>query len=198
MTKSSPQLERVIAELSRLPGIGRRSASRIAFHLIAEKEQNVESLLNSIRSMKETIGFCRECGGISEEEICSICRDDTRNRHLICVVETPREVISIETAADYTGLYHVLDGVVSPLDGIGPDDLRMDSLVERVEKEKVEEIILALNPSVEGDATGLYIRRIIPESVRITRIARGLPVGADLEYTDAATLSRSIEARTDL
>jgi recombination protein RecR len=199
MKTPSAYLDSLIEELSTLPGIGRKSASRLAFHMLETRSERIESLVAAMRDVRDRVRFCSLCGGISDAEVCSICSDENRDRTLICVVEHPRDVISIEGTGQYRGLFHVTGGLIAPLDGIGPEDLRLDELRERHQREDISEIILALSPTIEGDATALYILRALEGTgIRITRIAHGLPVGADLEYADAATIARSLEGRREV
>ncbi len=196
MIKPSAYLERVTKELAGLPGIGSRSASRIAFHLLRMNGGELDSLIGSIRDLKENIFTCSICGGISDSDVCTICSDTARDRGLLCVVEEARDLLSIEATGGFDGLYHVLSGLISPLDGVGPDELNIDSLIRRCGEDGFREVILALNPTIEGDATVLYLAGIIaPMGVELTRIAHGLPVGADLEYVDSATITKSIQGR---
>jgi recombination protein RecR len=199
MKNPSKYLDELIDELSGLPGIGRKSASRLAFHILNMEEENARRLVRSIIELKENIVTCGICGGISDSDTCSICIDDKRERETVCVVENARDVLTIESTGEYRGLYHVLGGILSPLDGIGPEDLNIRSLLERCSGDIIREVILALNPTVEGDATSLYISDILKSTgVLVTRIAHGLPVGADLEYTDSATIIKSINGRVKI
>jgi len=192
-------LEALIRELSRLPGIGPKSASRLAFHLIKADPEESAALARAIVECKSAITACTSCGAIAEGGLCPVCADPSRDRSQICVVENPRDVLTVERTGEFRGLYHVLGGVISPLDGIGPEELSISPLVERCERESVRELIVATNPTVEGDATGLYIARLFkPLGIRVMRIAHGLPVGADLEYADSMTVARSIAGRVEL
>ena len=196
MAGPSLYLERVTREFSKLPGIGGKSASRIAFHLLKMGRGEIDSFIRSITDLKENIRFCVICGGISDSETCSICSDAGRHRDIICVVEGARDILTIEAAGGYNGLYHVLSGLISPLDGVGPDDLNINSLMKRCGAGGLSEVILALSPTIEGDATVLYLASLIsPLGVNVTRIAHGLPVGSDLEYVDSATITKSLEGR---
>lgn len=196
MTTPSVYLDRVTKELSKLPGIGHKSASRIAFHLLKMGKPDVENIAASLIDLKNNIRACAECGGISDTEICSLCSDTGRERDVLCVVEGARDVLNIEASGEFKGRYHVLSGLISPLDGIGPEDLNISTLVKKCAAGGFEEIIMALSPTIEGDATTLYVASLIsPFGIKVTRIAHGLPVGCDLEYVDCATIAKSIEGR---
>lgn len=193
---SSKLLQDVVEEFSSLPGIGRKSALRFALHLLRQPSENVERLSRAVSEFRKNIRYCSRCNMISDSGICPICSSSARNRSVICVVESIRDVMSIENTAMYNGLYHVLGGIISPIDGIGPSDLPIESLLERVRTEGVEEVILALSTSMEGETTSFYLyRKLAPLGVKITGIARGVAFGDDLEYTDELTLGRSIENR---
>jgi recombination protein RecR len=197
--KSSAYLDSLVRKFAKLPGIGPKSASRIAFHILGMPREDVEGLARAMVDLKQNIFTCSSCGGISDGEVCSICLDRGRDRGLICAVEDAKDAITIEGTGEYRGLYHITAGLISPLDGIGPDDLNIRPLLEKCRDGAVREVILALNPSVEGDATALYVARLLhPLGVVVTRIARGLPVGADLEFADIATIVRSIEGRVKI
>ena len=186
---------RLIDRFSRFPGIGKKTAQRMAFHILKDSKKNAQSLADAVQDVKSSISGCSICGGITEDDPCIICSDSKRNKSLICVVEVPSDIFAFERTSGFNGVYHVLNGVLSPLDGIGPDDLTIDSLVARVKPD--DEIVLALNPSIEGDTTCLYISKLLSEkNIKISRLARGLPVGSELEYTDDATLMRAMEGRT--
>ena len=186
---------RLIDRFSRFPGIGKKTAQRMAFHILKDSKKNAQSLADAVQDVKSSISGCSICGGITEDDPCIICSDPKRNNSLICVVEVPSDIFAFERTSGFNGVYHVLGGVLSPLDGIGPDDLTIDSLVARVKPD--DEIVLALNPSIEGDTTCLYISKLLSEkNIKISRLARGLPVGSELEYTDDATLMRAMEGRT--
>lgn len=190
---------RLVDEFSRLPGIGPKTASRLTYYLLRAPVEQVKALGEAIVELRERTRFCSRCFNIAEADLCAVCADERREQNTICVVEEPLDVLAIERTGEYRGLYHVLHGAVSPVDGIGPDDLRIRELVERVRKEPITEVILAMNPSLEGDATAMYIQRqLLTLSVRVTRLARGLPVGGDLEYADAITLARALEGRRDM
>ena len=194
----SPLVDNLIAQLSRLPGIGNRTAQRLAFHLLRVSETEAVALADAIREVKERIGFCRECGNLTEEELCVICRDARRDRTVICVVEQPADVLSMERTHEFRGLYHVLGGALSPLDGVEPAHLRIDELVGRVERNGVEEVVLATNPNMTGEATAAYLADRLRARVRVTRLASGLPVGGDLEYADEVTLGRALSGRREV
>lgn len=190
---NSGLLDNAVAELSKLPGIGSKTALRLALHLLRQDKNVAEDLGNSIIRMRENITYCKHCHNISEKEVCPICSDSRRNRTIVCVVENVKDVITIESTREHHGLYHVLGGLISPLEGIGPSDLEIDSLVKRVEEDEISEVILALSPTMEGDTTNFYIyRRLSHLPVKITMLARGLSIGNELEYTDELTLGRSI------
>ena len=186
---------RLIDRFSRFPGIGKKTAQRMAFHILKDSKKNAQSLADAVQDVKSIISGCSICGGITEDDPCIICSDPKRNKSLICVVEVPSDIFAFERTSGFNGVYHVLNGVLSPLDGIGPDELTIDSLVARVKPD--DEIVLALNPSIEGDTTCLYISKLLSEkNIKISLLARGLPVGSELEYTDDATLMRAMEGRT--
>jgi recombination protein RecR len=192
-------LARLIQEVKRLPGIGQKSAQRIAFHILRAPREDVERLAAALLDVKDKLGLCAECNNISDAELCPFCRDPHRDRRKICVVEEPHNILPVETTRIYDGLYHVLHGSISPLRGIGPEQLRIKELLGRLEKGEVEEIILATNPTVEGEATAVYLARLLkPLGVRVTRIAMGIPVGSDLEYADEVTMSKSLENRREI
>jgi recombination protein RecR len=194
----SPVIDNLIAQLTRLPGVGTRTAQRLAFHLLRVPREEALALAEAIREAKERIGFCRECGNLTEEEVCGICRDERRDRAVICVVEQPADLLSVERTREYRGVYHVLGGALSPLDGVEPDDLRIDALVARVERNGVEEVVLATNPTMTGEATAAFIADRLRGRTRVTRLASGLPVGSDLEYADEVTLGRALAGRRDM
>lgn len=190
---NSPLLDHAVAEFSKLPGIGRKTALRLALHLLRQDAVATESLAEALTNMRRNIRYCSVCHNISEEEVCEICSDTRRKRTQVCVVENVKDVLSVEASREFSGLYHVLGGVISPLDGVSPSDLEIDSLIERVQTGEVEEVILALSPTIEGDTTNFYIfRKLSDTNVKITVLARGLSVGNELEYTDELTLGRSI------
>lgn len=199
MVGGSERIERLIQELTKWPTIGRRTAQRLALYLLKAPEEEVRSLVNAIVEMKDKVGFCSQCGAISEGEICSVCSDPRRDRSVICVVEEPGNVLGIEKTGEYKGLYHVLHGRLSPLDGVGPEDLSVDKLAERIEELGVDEVLIATNPTVEGEATCNYIAGVVkPLGVRVTTIARGVPMGSDLDFADEMTLARAIQGRGEL
>ena len=197
MENPSQYLDILIRELAKLPGIGTKSASRLAFHILKEPSSEVERLIGAMVSLKENIQTCTVCGGIADNEVCSICADTERDEYSLCVVENAKDMLTIEATGEFQGRYHVLMGILSPLDGVGPEDLNIAPLIERCGRESVSEIILALNPTVEGDATCLYLAKILkPSGITVTRIAHGLPVGSDLEFVDTATIVKSFEGRS--
>ena len=199
-------LERLIRALCRLPGIGEKTAARLAFHLLKETREEISELAESIGRLRRDMGLCRVCFGLSEMDAhsgegaeCKVCRDPRRERDKICVVEEPADMIAVEKSQEYRGLYHVLHGRISPLDGVGPESLRIKELLGRLEGGGVREVIVATNPTVEGEATALYLSKVIkPLEVKVTRIARGLPMGGDIEYTDVVTLGKAIEGRREI
>jgi len=192
-------LARLIQEVKRLPGIGQKSAQRIAFHVLRTQREDVDRLITALLDVKEKLGLCAICNTISDAETCLYCRDPHRDRHKICVVEEPHNIIPIETTRTFEGLYHVLHGSISPLRGIGPEQLRIKELLVRLQEAGVEEIILATNPTVEGEATAVYLARLLkPLGIKVTRIAMGIPVGSDLEYADEVTMSKSLENRREM
>ena len=186
----------LIDELGRLPGVGPKSAQRIAFHLLAADPADVRRLVHVLTEVKDKVRFCRTCGNVAEEEECRICRDPRRDRTAICVVEEPKDVVAVEKTREFRGRYHVLGGAISPIEGIGPDDLRVRELMTRLADGEVTELILATDPNLEGEATATYLARLVkPMGLRVTRLASGLPVGGDLEYADEVTLGRAFEGR---
>jgi len=194
-----PPMARLIEALVKLPGIGPKTASRLAFYLLRAPEEEVLALAEALRNLKQQTRLCEICFHITDESPCTICRDERRDHGLICVVEEPLDVLAIERTGEYTGVYHVLHGVISPMDGVGPEDLRIRELVERVRREAPREVILATNPSLEGENTAVYIHRLLaPLGVRVTRLARGLPVGGDLDYADEITLVRALQGRQEM
>jgi recombination protein RecR len=191
-------INRLVAELSKLPGIGQRTAQRLAFHVLREEENEALALADAIREVKEKVGLCEVCFNLAEERRCLICQDSRRDRSLICVVEQPADVIPIERTHEYRGLYHVLGGALSPIDGIDPEDLRISELVARVEEGEAQEVVLATNPTTTGEATAHHLAELLRGKVTITRLASGLPVGADLEHADEVTLGRALSGRRSL
>jgi recombination protein RecR len=197
MFKSAASVERLASLLARLPGIGRKSAARLTFHILKMSKDQANDIAAAIKEVKEKVGFCSVCYNISETDPCQVCTDQRRDKKVICVVEDSADAAAIDKAEGFNGMFHVLGGCLSPLDGIGPDDLKIKELISRL-KEDVKEIIVATNPSVEGEATAVYMSRLIkPMGIKVTRIARGLPVGSDLEYADSATLSRALDGRQE-
>lgn len=192
-------VNRLIDELSKLPGIGPRTASRLAFFVLKAPREQIEELAEALLEVKDRIRLCSVCFNITEADPCPLCTDPQRDRGRICVVEDPLDVIALERTGSYKGLYHVLHGTISPMEGVGPDKLRIKELVARAQLEEIEEVILATNPNLEGEATAMYIARLLaPTGVRVTRLARGLPVGSDLEYADEITLARALEGRREM
>jgi recombination protein RecR len=199
MFSYAPPLARLIEELSKLPTVGPKTAQRLAFYLLSMSAQDAEAIAGAILDAKSKIRNCSICGNITEADPCAICTNPQRDRTVFCVVEDPRDIAAMERTREFSGLYHVLQGAISPLDGIGPDDLRIAELLHRVAEGEVREVIIATNPRVEGEATALYLSKVLkPLGVRVTRIAHGLPVGGDLEYADEVTLARALEGRRDL
>jgi recombination protein RecR len=196
MIFSSTLLENAVNEFAKLPGIGKKTALRLVLHLLKKNADDVKSFSEAILKMREEINFCNRCYNISDKQLCNICAERSRKQHMICVVESIRDVIAIESTQQYNGLYHVLGGIISPLDGVGPDQLQIDSLIKRVEREKTEELIFALSPNIQGDTTIFYIsKKIKAQPLKITTIARGIAFGGELEYADEMTLGRSISNR---
>ena len=191
----SPLVDNLIGQLSRLPGVGTRTAQRLAFHLLRISDEEAAALADAIREVKAKIGFCRECGNLTETELCTICQDTRRDHSVICVVEQPVDLLSVERTHEYRGVYHVLGGALSPLDGVEPQHLRIDELLGRVERNGVEEVVLATNPNMTGEATAAYLADRLRDRTRVTRLASGLPVGGDLEYADEVTLGRALSGR---
>jgi recombination protein RecR len=192
-------IQDLVDELSRLPGIGPKSAQRLAFYMVKAPAQDAQRLAEAIIAAKEKVRFCRECFSVSEGDLCRICRDPGRDPGVICVVEESKDQAAIEKAGVIKGRYHVLGGAISPLEGIGPDDLRVQELLDRVQRDHVEEVILATNPNLEGNATAMYIAALLkPSGLKVTRLASGLPVGGDLEYADEVTLGQALEGRREM
>ncbi len=186
-------------QLSRLPGIGRKTAQRLAFHIVGMPEEEVRELAVAIFNGKKKVHFCPVCGNLTDAEVCSVCADEQRDRSIVCVVKDARDVNALERIRDYNGLYHVLGGVISPMDGVGPDDIRIRELMTRLSEGEIKEVVLATNPDVEGEATAAYLTRLIkPMGIKVSRIAHGVPVGGELEYTDEITLMRAFEGRREV
>ena len=200
MNFPSKLIEEAVSEISKLPGIGKKSALRLALHLLKREEAQTQLLADALVAMRTKTTYCRKCNNISDDELCQICSSPRRDQHIICIVEDTRDVLAIENTSQYRGLYHVLGGIISPLMGVGPTDLNIESLIKRIEQadedNKVKEIILALSPTMEGDTTAFYLqKKLKPFETKISTIARGIPIGGDLEYTDEVTLGRSILSR---
>jgi recombination protein RecR len=192
-------VQSLVDELGRLPGIGPKSAQRIAFYLLKSAPEDAKRLARAIVEAKERVSWCRRCFNFAEGDLCVYCRDERRDPTLICVVEEPRDIVAVERTQEYRGLYHVLLGAISPIEGVGPEQLKVKELLARVRKEGVQEVILATNPNIEGEATAMYLARLLkPLGLRVTRIASGLPVGGDLEYADEVTLGRALEGRREV
>ena len=194
----SPSVENLVTQLTKLPGIGRRTAQRLAFHILSTQPEDALALSRAIDEVKARVRFCLECGNLTESELCDVCEDARRDRSVICVVEQPVDVVSVERTGEYRGLYHVLGGALSPLDGVEPADLRIDGLLERVAANGVTEVVLATNPTMTGEATAAYLADRLRDKVRVTRLASGLPVGGDLEYADEVTLGRALAGRRSM
>lgn len=198
MSRPDP-LARLVEQLQRLPGIGAKSAQRLAFHILKTPREDVERLAEAMREVKDRVTYCSVCSNITDVDPCYYCTSDTRDRRLVCVVEQPENVAAIEKTREFKGMYHVLLGALSPLHGVGPDDLKVKGLLERVSEGKVDEVILATNPNVEGEATAIYLARLLkPLGLKVTRIAMGVPVGSDLEYADEITMTRAMEGRREV
>lgn len=192
-------LNNLISELSKLPGIGGKTAQRLAFHILSMEDKDAVAIANAIVEAKKSMKYCSVCGNLTDVDPCSICTDQTRDQSVICVVESPRDVSAIERMKDFQGLYHVLHGAISPMDGIGPEDINLKQLIVRLQQNDIQEVILATNPNIEGEATAMYTARLIkPSGIKVTRIAHGVPVGGDLEYADEITLSKAMEGRREL
>lgn len=192
-------ISKLMESFMKLPGIGPKTAARLAFFVLGMKEDTVLDFAKALVDAKRNLSFCSVCGHITDVDPCHICQDPKRDRATICVVQDPKDVIAMEKMRDYTGLYHVLQGAISPMEGIGPEDINVPSLLKRLQDEQVEELILATNPTIEGEATAMYISRLVkPSGIKTTRIAHGLPVGGDLEYADEVTLSKALEGRREL
>ncbi|MGA3016470.1 MAG: recombination mediator RecR [Bryobacteraceae bacterium] len=192
-------LARLINEFKRLPGIGQKSAQRIAFHVLRAGREEAEQLAQAILDVKDKLGLCTVCNNISDSDLCQFCRDSGRDPHVVCVVEEPHNIVSVETTRQFEGRYHVLHGSLSPLRGIGPESLKIKGLVERIGQGEITEIVVATNPTVEGEATAVYLARLLkPLGVKVTRIAMGVPVGSDLEFADEVTMSKAMEGRREM
>lgn len=189
-------LSKLISELGKLPGIGGKSAMRLAFHILSMSDKEAEDIANAIIQAKHDMKFCSVCGNMTDKDPCEICSDEKRDKDIICVVENPRDVIAMERIKEYHGLYHVLNGYISPMEGIGPEDINLKSLMMRLSENDIKEIILATNPNIEGEATAMYIAKLVkPTGIQVSRIAHGIPVGGDLEYADEVTLLKAMEGR---
>ncbi len=192
-------LNNLISQLSKLPGIGGKTAQRLAFYILSMDEKDAVAIADAIVEGKRSMKYCAVCGNLTDQSPCNICSDGARNRKVVCVVESPRDVAAMERIREYNGLYHVLHGAISPMEGIGPEDINLKSLITRLQENEIDEVILATNPNIEGEATAMYIARLLkPSGIKVTRIAHGIPVGGDLEYTDEVTLSKAIEGRREL
>jgi len=192
-------MQTLIDELGRLPGIGPKSAQRIAFYLLKVDATDAKRLARAIEDAKDRVSWCRRCFNISEGELCGFCMDERRDHHVVCVVEEPRDIVAVERTGEYRGRYHVLQGAISPIEGVGPEQLRIKELLARIPDEEITEVILATNPNIEGEATAMYLARLLkPAGLKVTRIASGLPVGGDLEYADEVTLGRALEGRREV
>lgn len=192
-------LSKLINEFAKLPGIGGKTAQRLAFHVLSLDDNEAMALANSIIDAKKSMKYCSICGNLTDEDPCKICSDKSRDGSVICVVESPKDVVAMEKIKEFNGLYHVLHGAISPMEGIGPEDINLKSLIVRLQENDVNEIILATNPNIEGEATAMYIARLVkPSGIKVSRIAHGIPVGGDLEYTDEITLLKAIEGRKEL
>jgi recombination protein RecR len=194
----SPSVDNLVAQLTRLPGIGSRTAQRLAFHVLSTPKDEALALATAIEEVKERVRFCRECGNLTEEELCAICLDARRDRTVVCVVEQPVDVISLERTHEYRGLYHVLGGSLSPLDGVEPEHLRIDELLQRVAQGEIREVVLATNPNMTGEATAAYLADRLRDRATVTRLASGLPFGGDLDYADEVTLGRALAGRREI
>lgn len=192
-------LQVAIEELSKLPGVGKKTALRLALHLIKTNDESVERLIKALQELKSKLRLCSRCFNLSEDELCEVCKSPKRDSSLLCVVEEASDVIAIERTNEFNGIYHVLGGVLSPLTGVGPDSLRIKELMKRFTQENIKEVLLALNPDTEGETTTLYLAKMIkPLGIKVTRIARGLPIGGDLEFSDEATIGRALNSRTEI
>ena len=199
MKHYSKPLAKLIHELSKLPGVGNKSAQRLAFHIMSMDDEEAERLAETIVDAKRKMKYCSECANLTDADPCAVCSDEKRNKHMICVVESPKDVAAIERIKEYDGLYHVLHGTISPMDGVGPEDINLRQLIIRLQGSEVKEVILATNPNIEGEATAMYASGLIkPSGIKVSRIAHGIPVGGDLEYADEITLLKAVEGRREL
>jgi len=198
-TPHAKPIDHLIDALTKFPGIGKKSASRLAFHILRSPLADAQELAQAILDVKERIHLCSTCFNLTDEDLCWVCRDEHRNRDILCVVEGPNDLLAIENTVDFRGRYHVLHGTLSPLDGVGPEDIKVKELIERLKKEKITEVILATNPTVEGGATSLYLIELIrPLGIKVTRIAYGIPMGGEIEYADSMTLTKALEGRREV
>lgn len=199
MNYYSTSMAQLIEQLAKLPGIGRKTAQRLAFYVIGMSNSDVHSLAEAIINAKEGVRYCKICTNLTDREVCNICSNEKRNSSIICVVEDPRDVVAMERTREFKGYYHVLHGAISPLEGIGPEDIKIKELLVRLSGDKVEEVIIATNPNIEGEATAIYISKLLkPAGIKVTRIAHGIPVGGDLEYADEITLAKALEGRREI
>ena len=199
MNQYAKPLNKLISELSKLPGIGGKTAQRLAFHILSMDRKGADDLADSIREARDKMKYCSVCGNLTDEDPCGMCRDPRREDDVICVVESPRDVAAMERIKEFKGRYHVLHGAISPMEGIGPDDINLKSLIVRLQSEDVKEVIIATNPTIEGEATAMYIAQLIkPSGIKVTRIAHGVPVGGDLDFADEITLLKAVEGRREL
>lgn len=196
---SANSLEKLINELGKLPGIGPKSAQRLAYHILKSGKEDIDNLAKAMAEVKEKVRYCSKCYNITESDPCPVCSSNKRNKNVICIVEEPLDILSLERTGSFNGVYHVLMGSISPLDGIGPEDLKIKELLQRIEPEKISEVIIATNPDVEGEATALFLSKILkPLGVKVYRLALGIPMGASLEYTDEVTLARALEGKREI
>ncbi|MBU6447371.1 recombination mediator RecR [Patescibacteria group bacterium] len=199
MTKIPSSIEKLINEFAKLPGIGQKTASRLAFYLLKKPDLDVELFSEAVSGLKKGVVFCSVCHNMAEKDPCDVCSDSTRDRSLLCVVEEPLDAQALDATGAYKGLYHILGGVLNPLDGIGPENLNIDSLMQRLKTEGIKEVIIATNPSLEGETTAMHLQKLIkPLNIKITRLARGLPIGGDLEYADEVTITRALQGRNEI
>ena len=199
MNQYAKPLNKLISELSKLPGIGGKTAQRLAFHILSMDKKNADALADSIRDAKEKMRYCSVCGNLTDTDPCLMCQDTRRRDDVICVVDSPRDVAAMERIKEYRGRYHVLHGAISPMEGIGPDDINLKSLIIRLQNEDIKEVIIATNPTIEGEATAMYIAKLIkPSGIKVSRIAHGVPVGGDLDFADEITLLKAVEGRREL